>query len=147
MFRLSPFLVERSLFLPKVMSGRNRFLFTASQWQELEHQALIFKYMASGIPIPPDLLVTIKRSCLDSPLSSKFFAHHPQHSMPTRLCVCVSMCVCGWVGGWVGVCVCVLIYFRFEFLNEVYDFGDKGDLRCLWMQLAGTTCRWVWEGK
>ncbi|XP_030944041.1 growth-regulating factor 1-like isoform X2 [Quercus lobata] len=62
------------------MSGRNRFPFSASQWQELEHQALIFKYMASGIPIPPDLLYTIKRSCLDSSLSSKFFPHQPhQH--------------------------------------------------------------------
>ncbi|KAM3693675.1 hypothetical protein ACJW31_07G001400 [Castanea mollissima] len=62
------------------MSGRNRFPFTASQWQELEHQALIFKYMASGIPIPPDLLYTIQRSCLDSSLSSKFFPHQPhQH--------------------------------------------------------------------
>ncbi|XP_027339309.1 growth-regulating factor 1 isoform X2 [Abrus precatorius] len=29
------------------MNGRNRFPFTPSQWQELEHQALIFKYMAS----------------------------------------------------------------------------------------------------
>uniref|UniRef100_A0A2N9HFA7 Growth-regulating factor n=1 Tax=Fagus sylvatica TaxID=28930 RepID=A0A2N9HFA7_FAGSY len=63
------------------MSGRNRFPFTASQWQELEHQALIFKYMASGIPIPPDLLFTIKRSCMDSSsISSKLFSHHqPQH--------------------------------------------------------------------
>ncbi|EXB38930.1 hypothetical protein L484_027365 [Morus notabilis] len=59
------------------MSGRNRFPFTASQWQELEHQALIFKYMASGIPIPPDLLFTIKNSYLDSSLSSKLLI--PQH--------------------------------------------------------------------
>ncbi|KAG2712777.1 hypothetical protein I3843_04G133100 [Carya illinoinensis] len=62
-----------------MMSVRNRFPFTASQWQELEHQALIFKYMASGIPIPPELLLTIKRSCLDSSLSSKFLPHQPQH--------------------------------------------------------------------
>ncbi|MED6193146.1 hypothetical protein PIB30_016240 [Stylosanthes scabra] len=34
----------------------SRFPFTPSQWQELEHQALIFKYMASGITIPPHLL-------------------------------------------------------------------------------------------
>ncbi|KAK6236549.1 WRC domain - like 10 [Theobroma cacao] len=62
-----------------MMSGRNRFPFTASQWQELEHQALIFKYMVSGIPIPPDLLFTIKRSCLDSSLSSRLFSRQPQH--------------------------------------------------------------------
>ncbi|XP_050382388.1 growth-regulating factor 1-like isoform X2 [Argentina anserina] len=54
-----------------------RFPFTPSQWQELEHQALIYKYMVSGIPIPPDLLFSIKRSCLDSPpLSSKLFSPH-----------------------------------------------------------------------
>lgn len=57
------------------MSGRNRFPFTASQWQELEHQALIFKYMVSGIPIPPDLLFTIKRTSLDSPFISRLFPH------------------------------------------------------------------------
>ncbi|GLT74286.1 hypothetical protein SLA2020_460910 [Shorea laevis] len=57
------------------MSGGNRFPFTASQWQELEHQALFFKYMISGIPIPPDLLFSIKRSCFDS---SKLFPRQPQ---------------------------------------------------------------------
>ncbi|KAJ1400716.1 WRC domain [Sesbania bispinosa] len=61
------------------MNGRNRFPFTPSQWQELEHQALIYKYMASGISIPPDLLFTIKRCYLDSPLSSRILSHHPQH--------------------------------------------------------------------
>lgn len=63
-------------------SGRSmRFPFTPSQWQELEHQALIYKYMVSGIPIPPDLLFSIKRSCLDTPpLSSKLFS---PHSKPT----------------------------------------------------------------
>ncbi|KAH1100861.1 hypothetical protein AAZX31_13G092300 [Glycine max] len=63
------------------MNGRNvntnRFPFTPSQWQELEHQALIYKYMASGISIPPDLLFTIKRTThLDS---SRLLPHHPQH--------------------------------------------------------------------
>ncbi|CAK9140999.1 unnamed protein product [Ilex paraguariensis] len=61
-----------------VSTGRNRYPFTASQWQELEHQALIFKYMVSGMPIPPDLLFTIKRS-LDSSLSSKLMLQQPQH--------------------------------------------------------------------
>ncbi|KAF8393617.1 hypothetical protein HHK36_021862 [Tetracentron sinense] len=56
-----------------MMSARNRSPFTASQWQELEHQALIFKYMVSGMPIPPDLIFTIKRS-LDS---SRLLPHQP----------------------------------------------------------------------
>ncbi|KAJ1437133.1 Glutamine-Leucine-Glutamine, QLQ [Sesbania bispinosa] len=61
------------------MNGRNRFPFTPSQWQELEHQALIYKYMASGISIPPDLLFTIRRSYLDSPLSTRLLPNQPQH--------------------------------------------------------------------
>ncbi|KAK8966964.1 Growth-regulating factor 1 [Platanthera guangdongensis] len=61
-----------------MMNGRNsssRYPFTASQWQELEHQALIFKYMASGLPIPPDLIAPIRRSFLlhDSPATSLSF--------------------------------------------------------------------------
>ncbi|XP_009615805.1 growth-regulating factor 3-like [Nicotiana tabacum] len=52
--------------------ARSGYPFTATQWQELEHQALIYKYMASGMPVPPDLLYTIRRS-LDSS------NHQPQH--------------------------------------------------------------------
>ncbi|XP_009781044.1 uncharacterized protein LOC107796598 [Nicotiana tabacum] len=55
--------------------ARSGYPFTATQWQELEHQALIYKYMASGMPVPPDLLYTIRRS-LDS---SNLFLHQPQH--------------------------------------------------------------------
>ncbi|XP_057483868.1 growth-regulating factor 4-like isoform X2 [Actinidia eriantha] len=36
--------------------------FTVSQWQELEHQALIFKYLIAGIPVPPPLLLPIQES-------------------------------------------------------------------------------------
>ncbi|VFQ81332.1 unnamed protein product [Cuscuta campestris] len=57
-------------------SGRGRLPFTANQWQELEHQALIYKYMVSGMPVPPDLLYSIRRS-LDSSLSSKLLLHQP----------------------------------------------------------------------
>ncbi|KAL0917548.1 hypothetical protein M5K25_012615 [Dendrobium thyrsiflorum] len=63
-----------------MMSGRSssRYPFTASQWQELEHQALIFKYMASGIPIPHDLIVPIRRSfLLDSTSTSPSLAFPP----------------------------------------------------------------------
>ncbi|KAL6606830.1 hypothetical protein ACP70R_042483 [Stipagrostis hirtigluma subsp. patula] len=40
--------------------GGGRRAFTASQWQELEHQALIYKYMASGAPVPHDLVLPIR---------------------------------------------------------------------------------------
>ncbi|XP_027360802.1 growth-regulating factor 5-like [Abrus precatorius] len=36
--------------------------FTVAQWQELEHQALIFKYLKAGLSVPPDLLLPIRKS-------------------------------------------------------------------------------------
>ncbi|XP_010936184.2 growth-regulating factor 6 [Elaeis guineensis] len=42
--------------------ARLRGPFTPSQWMELEHQALIYKYIDANVPIPPSLLVSIKRS-------------------------------------------------------------------------------------
>ncbi|XP_038990573.1 growth-regulating factor 1-like [Hibiscus syriacus] len=39
--------------------------FTPSQWMELEHQALIYKYITSNAPIPSNLLIPIRKS-LDS---------------------------------------------------------------------------------
>ncbi|KAG5139075.1 hypothetical protein AAZX31_12G014200 [Glycine max] len=56
-------------------SSNGRSPFTVSQWQELEHQALIFKYMVAGLPVPPDLVLPIQKS-FDSTLSHAFF-HHP----------------------------------------------------------------------
>ncbi|KAK1292880.1 Growth-regulating factor 6 [Acorus calamus] len=40
--------------------------FTPSQWMELEHQALIFKYIHANAPIPPNLLISIKKSLTPS---------------------------------------------------------------------------------
>ncbi|CAN6991531.1 hypothetical protein IGI04_003643 [Brassica rapa subsp. trilocularis] len=59
-------------------SGRpiGRPPFTPTQWQELEHQALIYKYMVSGVPVPPDLIFSIRRS-LDSSLVSRLLPHQP----------------------------------------------------------------------
>lgn len=51
--------------------------FTVSQWQELEHQALIFKYMMAGMPVPPDLVLPIQKS-FDS-ISQRFF--HPSSTL------------------------------------------------------------------
>ncbi|KAL5077904.1 hypothetical protein RYX36_016888 [Vicia faba] len=59
--------------------NKNKFPFTPSQWQELEHQALVYKYMAYGISIPPDLFFTIIKSFLDSPLSSTLLPNTQQH--------------------------------------------------------------------
>ncbi|KAI4295248.1 hypothetical protein L6164_035314 [Bauhinia variegata] len=51
--------------------------FTVSQWQELEHQALIYKYMMAGLPVPPDLVLPIQKSF--EPISQRFL-HHPTMS-------------------------------------------------------------------
>ncbi|XXG43859.1 hypothetical protein AAC387_Pa01g3802 [Persea americana] len=56
------------------MNSAARPPFTASQWQELEHQALIFKYMMAGIPVPPDLLIPIRKSF--ESMTARFY-HHP----------------------------------------------------------------------
>jgi hypothetical protein len=52
--------------------------FTPVQYEELEQQALIYKYLVAGVPVPPDLVVPIRRG-LDS-LATRFYGH------PTRTC-------------------------------------------------------------
>lgn len=41
------------------MMATMRFPFTPAQWQELERQAMIYKYMMASVPVPPDLLIHI----------------------------------------------------------------------------------------
>ncbi|XVE95064.1 hypothetical protein REPUB_Repub02eG0064300 [Reevesia pubescens] len=53
-----------------VLSGA-RGPFTPSQWMELEHQALIYKYITSNVPIPSNLLIPIRKA-LDSVDFSSF---------------------------------------------------------------------------
>ncbi|KAL6993887.1 hypothetical protein U1Q18_011998 [Sarracenia purpurea var. burkii] len=36
--------------------------FTPSQWVELEHQALIYKFIISNVPVPANLLIPLKKS-------------------------------------------------------------------------------------
>lgn len=47
-------------------SGSNLNLFTAAQWEELEQQALIYKYMVSGVPVPTHLILSVRRSLYNS---------------------------------------------------------------------------------
>ncbi|RZC21463.1 growth-regulating factor 3-like [Glycine soja] len=55
--------------------------FSLSQWQELELQALIFRYMLAGAAVPPELLQPIKKSLLHSP----HYYHPLQHYQPSAL--------------------------------------------------------------
>ncbi|KAF9668440.1 hypothetical protein SADUNF_Sadunf14G0003800 [Salix dunnii] len=36
--------------------------FTPSQWMELEHQALIYKYITARVPVPSNLIIPLKKS-------------------------------------------------------------------------------------
>lgn len=58
--------------------------FTAVQWQELEQQALVYKYLMAGLPVPPELVITIRRSL--EALSARFF-HHSTCKSQTHILV------------------------------------------------------------
>ncbi|CAN1185176.1 Growth-regulating factor 6 [Linum perenne] len=50
--------------------GGGRGQLTVSQWMELEHQALIYKYLTSNLPVPHNLLIPIKRALESAALPS-----------------------------------------------------------------------------
>lgn len=54
----------------KMMTSNHLNVFTAAQWEELEQQALIYKYMVSGVPVPTDLILSVRRSLYNSTFSS-----------------------------------------------------------------------------
>ena len=59
------------------MSGRwmaRPVPFTAAQHEELQHQALIYKHLVAGVPVPPELVLPIRRG-IDS-LAARFY-HNP----------------------------------------------------------------------
>ncbi|KAG6515644.1 growth-regulating factor 10-like isoform X1 [Zingiber officinale] len=56
--------------------------FTFMQLQELEHQALIFKYMAAGLPVPLHLVLPIWKSVA---ASSFVHCHYPSRLFPSIL--------------------------------------------------------------
>ncbi|KAK9985757.1 hypothetical protein SO802_030708 [Lithocarpus litseifolius] len=68
---------------PDSTSATTRFprmssYFSLAQWQELELQALIYRYMLAGTAVPPELLQPIKKSLHISP----YFLHHPLQHYP-----------------------------------------------------------------
>ncbi|KAK7337201.1 hypothetical protein VNO77_17763 [Canavalia gladiata] len=76
-------LSDSTLATPPNRFPRMGSYFSLAQWQELELQALIFRYMLAGAAVPPELLQPIKKSLLHSP---HFFLHHPlQHYQPALL--------------------------------------------------------------
>ncbi|KAH8972222.1 hypothetical protein BDL97_02G184500 [Sphagnum fallax] len=57
------------------MISAGRAPFTSVQWAELEHQALIFKYMMAGVNVPPELLNPIRKS-VASLINGMTASHH-----------------------------------------------------------------------
>ncbi|KAK8524760.1 hypothetical protein V6N12_029615 [Hibiscus sabdariffa] len=87
-----------------MISARNKCPFTPNQWQELEHQALIFKYMVSGVPIPPQLIYSVKTS-FGSSLAPNLFPQQQHSKYLQNMCVCVMIlalmvCVGVVAAGW-----------------------------------------------
>ena len=72
-----PFFVEMGSF------------FSWAQWQELELQALIYRYMLAGAAVPQELLLPIKKSLLH--LSPSYFLHHPLQHLPHYQPACESI--------------------------------------------------------
>ncbi|CAM6034207.1 unnamed protein product [Sphagnum compactum] len=57
--------------------------FTSGQWAELEHQALIFKYMMAGLNVPEELLNPIRRSVASALINGMSTA--TQHTAANRV--------------------------------------------------------------
>ncbi|KAF7804327.1 growth-regulating factor 3 [Senna tora] len=66
--------------LPTPRFPRMGSYFSLAQWQELELQALIFRYMLAGAAVPPELLHSVKKSLLHSP--PYFLPHYPLYNDP-----------------------------------------------------------------
>ncbi|GMI83148.1 growth-regulating factor 1 [Hibiscus trionum] len=52
------------------MHGGYKGPFTPCQWMELEHQALIYKYIIANVPMPSNLLIPIRNSLVSADFSS-----------------------------------------------------------------------------
>ncbi|XP_057804304.1 growth-regulating factor 2-like [Salvia miltiorrhiza] len=56
------------------------FPFTFAQWKELERQAMIYKYMISSVPVPPDLLFPHSRNFSAAPLDYPASLYNARYS-------------------------------------------------------------------
>ncbi|XP_021865891.2 growth-regulating factor 3 isoform X2 [Spinacia oleracea] len=59
-----------------------RYSFSLAQWQELELQALIYRHMAAGASVPPELLQLVKKSLLTSSTAPYYLHHYSPHFQP-----------------------------------------------------------------
>ncbi|KAJ4956557.1 hypothetical protein NE237_013340 [Protea cynaroides] len=71
---------------PGLNHGKSGFTFL--QLQELEHQALIFKYMVAGVPVPLHLVLPIWKSVVSSfgGVNGGIYQHYPSLLGCSNLC-------------------------------------------------------------
>jgi hypothetical protein len=76
-----------------------RPVFTAAQWAELEQQALIYKYLMAGVPVPSELLLPIRPHSaaasfnFANPAASPFYHHHhPSSKLPSTPSLYLFIC-------------------------------------------------------
>ncbi|KAB5526565.1 hypothetical protein DKX38_020412 [Salix brachista] len=55
--------------------------FTPSQWMELEHQALIYKYITARVPVPSNLIIPLKKSIYPYGLPGSSTGSFPHNSL------------------------------------------------------------------
>lgn len=54
--------------------------FTPAQWIELEHQAMIYKYLTANVPVPANLLIPIRKALSSSGFPGFSIGSYPSHS-------------------------------------------------------------------
>lgn len=54
--------------------------FTPAQWIELEHQAMIYKYLTANVPVPHNLLIPIRKALCSSVFPGFSIGSYPPHS-------------------------------------------------------------------
>ena len=66
--------------------------FTAAQWKELEQQALIYKYLVGGLPVPTQLVVPIQQSF--ESISARFFQQSScKNAEPLAFFLSIGVCM------------------------------------------------------
>ncbi|KAH9610985.1 hypothetical protein KSS87_001006 [Heliosperma pusillum] len=54
--------------------------FTPAQWIELEHQAMIYKYLTANVPVPSNLLIPIRKAIQSTGYPGFSIGSYPSHS-------------------------------------------------------------------
>lgn len=55
--------------------------FTPAQWIELEHQAMIYKYISANVPVPAHLLIPIRKALSSAGFPGFSVGSYPAHSL------------------------------------------------------------------